>query len=226
MRIGIDAHIILPEREKEDPEQARFCKNIIKALLAVDKKNEYVLFFDSAMRDTREFHRKNVKIAHFPFLRYKAFLPFVYSHMMIAAYLTSWRLDVFHSPGGFVPLTYMGRDIVTFHGVPKNRKEAGIFVKSKELGARMALGKILKGADAVIVDSEKDKKVLEKQYKIPVKKIRILSFKSGKINWDKRAKELLKVYQEVVGQRPLYIRGIKKAAAIFPKRRRKDKRKK
>jgi len=225
MRIGIDAHIILPAREKEDPEQARFCKNIIKALLAVDKKNDYVLFFDSEMKDTREFRQKNVTIAHFPFLRYRAFLPFVYSHMMIAAYLASWRLDVFHSPGGFVPLTYMGRDIVTFHGVPKNRKEAGIFVKTRELGAKMALGRILKGADAVIVDSEKDKNNLEKRFKIPAKKIKILPFKPSKVNWKKQARGLLEIYGEVAGQKPLFIRGIRKAATIFPKRRKKIKKK-
>jgi len=70
MRIGIDAHIILPKHKRYDPKIARYTEQLITQLIDSDKKQEHtwVLFFDSRMKNTKKFERENVEIKHFPFV--------------------------------------------------------------------------------------------------------------------------------------------------------------
>lgn len=115
MRIGIGCRTILNPTLGEGAGVGHYTYFLVKHLLAIDHENEYVLFFDSRMQDTAEFHKPNVTVRHFPFYQYKKFLPFSYSHMLITALLLKERLDVFHTPGGMLPLTYPKKSIVTIH---------------------------------------------------------------------------------------------------------------
>ncbi len=121
MRIGIDAHIILPQHKRYDPKIARYTEQLIKYLVEADTQQEHtwVLFFDDRMKDTGKFKQKNVEIKHFPFIQYRTYLPVVYSHMLISAFLRSAKLDVFHSPEGLIPFIYPGKIVTTFHYVPR-----------------------------------------------------------------------------------------------------------
>ncbi|MGH9856273.1 MAG: hypothetical protein ACRD4B_00380, partial [Acidobacteriota bacterium] len=132
MRIGIDAHIILPQHKRYDPRIARYTEQLIAHLLEKDRKKEHtwVLFFDSRMKDTKKFERQNVEIKHFPFVQYRQYLPVLYSHMLISAFLRAARLDVFHSPEGLIPFMYPGKIITSFHYVPKGERESNIFVRT------------------------------------------------------------------------------------------------
>ncbi len=96
----------------------------MKSLLALDRTNQYVLFFDYRTTDTREFEQGNVTIRRFPFSQYKKFLPFSYSHLLIAAFLGRAKLDLYHSPANVVPYTYTAPSVITVHdlAIYKNRK--------------------------------------------------------------------------------------------------------
>lgn len=115
MRIGIGCRTILNPTLGEGAGVGHYTYFLVKHLLDIDHDNEYVLFFDSRMQDTTEFHKPNVTVRHFPFYQYKKFLPFSYSHMLITALLLKERLDVFHTPGGMLPLTYPKKSIATIH---------------------------------------------------------------------------------------------------------------
>src|SRR3989344_7219031 len=121
MRIGIDAHITLKEHKRYDRRIARYTEDLILNLIDSDTKKEHtwVLFFDSRMKNTKKFERENVEIKHFPFVQYRKYMPVLYSHMLISAFLTAARLDIFHSPEGLIPFMYPGKIITTFHYVPK-----------------------------------------------------------------------------------------------------------
>ncbi len=199
MRIGIDAHIILPKHKRFDPKIAKYTEELIMKLLEADKKEEhtFVLFFDSRMKDTKKFTygkgdkpRPNVEVRYFPFVQYRAYLPVVYSHMLISGFLTAARLDVFHSPEGLIPFVYPGKIITTFHYVPRGALESNLFVRSFMLGARVAFTQLCRRAWRIIVSKESDKKLLVERHGYPGKQVVVMPNLS-------EVKKLLMIYREV-----------------------------
>jgi len=200
MRIGIDAHIILPQHKRYDPKIAAYTEQLIEKLVAADTKKEHtwVLFFDSRTENTKKFERSNVEIKHFPFIQYRTYLPVVYSHMLISSFLTAAGLDVFHSPEGLIPFIYPGRIITTFHYVPSGEIESNLFVRTFMLGARVAFWQLCKRAKRIIVPTEADKKRLVERHGYGAE--RTIVQETAKLNtggWKKHSEQLLKLYEEV-----------------------------
>lgn len=206
MRIGIDAHIILPSHKRYDPHIAKYTEDLILQLIGADKKKEHtwVLFFDSRMENTSRFAGKNVEIKYFPFIHYRRYLPVLYSHMLIASFLTAARLDVFHSPEGLIPLAYPWKIITTFHHVPRGESESNIFMRALMLGARTAFAQLLKRAQRIIVSTEEHKRLLTELHGYPADYVVLLPSKDLQAkDWPKHVKRLMQVYKEVeAGQAP------------------------
>ncbi len=122
MRIGIDCRTILDETAREKAGIAHYTYYLVRTLLEIDKENEYVLFSgqntspsviasvakqsqgDRRVRRWRTRDDKHAEIQHFRFSLYKKFLPYVYSHILIANQIKKAKLDVYHSPANIVPL--------------------------------------------------------------------------------------------------------------------------
>ena|SRR3989344_663328 len=208
MRIGIDAHIILPQHKRYDPKIARYTEALITNLVEADREQEHtwVLFFDERMKNTDKFtrlpngqQRKNVVVKHFPFIQYRTYLPVVYSHMLISAFLRSARLDVFHSPEGLIPFVYPGKVVTTFHYVPRGESESNLFVRTFMLGARTAFAQLCRKARRIIVMKPGDKKLLIERHKYPAERIVVMEDDDHEqVDWPRRVKELVKLYQEVI----------------------------
>lgn len=202
MRIGIDAHIILPEHKRYDPNIARYTEQLITHLLEHDLKKEHtwVLFFDSRTKDTKKFEASNVVIKHFPFVQYRKYLPVVYSHMLISSFLTAARLDVFHSPEGLIPFIYPGKIVTSFHYVPKGESESNLFVRTFMLGARTAFAQLCKRAKRIIVNRRADKALLVKHHGYPEDQIVVLEADNlEQVDWKRSVEKLMKVYKDVAG---------------------------
>ncbi len=200
MRIGIDAHIILPQHKRYDPKIARYTEQLITQLVDADKKKEHtwVLFFDSRMKDTKKFERENVEIKHFPFVHYRQYLPVVYSHMLISSFITGARLDIFHSPEGLIPFMYPGKIVTTFHYIPRGKSESNLFVRTFMLGARTAFAQLCRRARRIIVNRRSDKVLLADRHGYPQDKIVVMEMEDiERVDWGKRTKELMKTYKEV-----------------------------
>lgn len=200
MRIGIDAHIILAKHKRYDPKIARYTQHLIEHLLEADTKQEHtwVLFFDNRMTNTKKFARPNVEIKHFPFIQYRQYLPVVYSHMLISAFLRSARLDVFHSPEGLIPFVYPGKIVTTFHYVPKGESESNLFVRTFMLGARVAFAQLCRRARRIIVNRPSDKKLLVEKHSYPADQVVVIEAEDlDHVDWQKQAKQLLKLYETV-----------------------------
>lgn len=200
MRIGIDAHIILPKHKRYDPKIARYTEQLIDHLLEADKKKKHtwVLFFDSRMVDTKKFAQPNVEIKHFPFVQYRKFLPVVYSHMLISAFLRSAHLDVFHSPEGLIPFVYPGKIVTTFHYVPKGESESNLFVRTFMLGARVAFSQLCKRAKRIIVNTHSDKKLLVEKHNYPADRVVVIEAEDlDHADWQEQARQLMKLYEKV-----------------------------
>lgn len=218
MRVGIDAHIILPKHKRYDPKIARYTEQLITHLLDADKKQEHtwVLFFDDRMKNTKKFERPNVEIKHFPFVQYRKYLPVVYSHMMISGFLITARLNVFHSPEGLIPFVYPGKIVTTFHYVPRGESESNVFVRTFMLGARVAFAKLCRRASYIIVNGRADKRLLVEKHKCGAAQVVVMENDDlERVDWSRRVKELMGLYRQV---------GVKKKR-IKAKRNKKRKRK-
>lgn len=197
MRIGIDAHIILPKHKRYDPIIARYTEQLIIHLLEADEAGEHtwVLFFDNRMENTKRFEKKNVVIKHFPFVQYRKFLPVLYSQMLISSFITTARLDVFHSPEGLIPSLYPGRIVTTFHYVPQGKVESNIFVRTFMLGARAAFAQLCRRAYKIIVNTRSDKKLLISAHKCKEDQVVVMEMDDiNQVDWALRVKELMEVY--------------------------------
>ena len=206
MRIGIDAHIILPQHKRYDPKIARYTDNLIQNLIEADEKKEHtwILFFDSRMKDTKKYEASNVEVKHFPFIHYRKYLPVLYSHMLISGFLRSANLDVFHSPEGLIPFLYPGRIVTTFHYVPKGKGESNLFVRTFMLGARAAFSQLCKRAKRIVVDKYVDKKLLSEVHGYPEERVVVMEENDlDQVDWTKRVEHLMKVYNEVAKESAL-----------------------
>lgn len=172
MRIGIDCRTILNPKGGEGAGVGHYTYYLVKNILQVDKKNEYFLYFDWRVADTREFVQPNVRIKHFPFSQYNKFLPFAYSHMLITAYLMKEGLDVFHSPITSLPLTYLKKEIITVHDLAIY-KNPGWF-PSQIFSTKLLVPQSLRKANKIIAVSESTKDDLQEIFNIPAKKIKVI----------------------------------------------------
>lgn len=176
MRIGIDASTILNPERGEAVGIGHYTFMLIRHLLKMDEdfkagKNEYVLFFDNRVRkkDIERFKIKGVKISSFPFSSYQKYLPVFYSEVFINAMFSREKLDILHSPGGFIPLTYRGKTVVTASDLAIH-KFGDMFPRYQRLSASFTRS-ILSKASAVITNSLASKKDVEDFFGIPASKI-------------------------------------------------------
>lgn len=209
MKIGIDAHIILPQHKRYNPKIAEYTEDLITQLMKSDaaKEHTWVLFFDQRMQGTDKMKQleklfakkfgkewgEQVVIKHFPFVQYRKFLPVVYSHMLVSSFLTAARLDVFHSPEGLIPYLYPGKIVTTFHYVPRGVGDSNIFTRTFMLGARPAFAQLCKRASRIIVNKKADKKILVDRHGYPEDRIAV--FEKGDV------KKLIKLYEDVVARK-------------------------
>lgn len=148
--------------------------HLVKALLQVDRKNEYVLYFDHRMPVSvvDDFAQANVTVRRLPFSRYRKFLPFAYSHVLLAAFLTRDQLDVFHAPANVMPLSYNRPTVVTVHDLAIY--EHPEWFPSQGTSTRLLVPQTLKKSVAIIAVSQATKQDIRTVFKVSPKKITVI----------------------------------------------------
>lgn len=172
MRIGIDCRTILNPKLGEGAGVGHYTYYLVQHLLRIDKKNEYFLYFDHRVPDTKEFEQKNVRIKQLPFSQYNKFMPFAYSHMLISAYLLKHNLDVFHSPITSLPLTYPKKCVVTVHDLAIYKNPS--WFPGQIFSTKLLVPRSLSAADHMIAVSESTKNDLKELFNVPAKKVSVI----------------------------------------------------
>jgi len=168
MKIGIDARIIND-----------YVKYLIKSLLRYDKHDQYILFFDSRVSH-KDAHKiagkhKNVKIKYFPFSRYRRFIRYAYSQILVSVFLKKQHLDLLHATAGTMPIIYRGKKILNLWRI------------ETKFRGRVLQKNIAKSASNIIVPSNSLKKELVTSYKIKPERIIVLKEKPSAV-------EILRIY--------------------------------
>lgn len=156
MRIGIDARTILSPEKGDAIGAGHYTYQLIRHLLEIDQKNEYVLFFDFRVRekDIKKFTKPNVKIKFYPFSDYKKYLPGMYNEILGTATLQRENLDVLHSTSytSRIPSGYQGKTVVTFQDMIMYHAPQYL-PQVKRLRERTVAKLMAKKADRIIASS-------------------------------------------------------------------------
>lgn len=152
MRIGIDCRTILHPELGEKAGVGHYTYYLVRSLIEHDHDNEYVLFFSHRPNPFKELEQPNVTLKHIPFSRYKRFLPFSYSHLLIAAVIKQAGVDVFHSPANVLPLTFTGRAVITVHDLAIYKHPE--WFPSQVFSTRLLVPQSLKKATRIIAVSQ------------------------------------------------------------------------
>lgn len=181
MRIGIDCRTILNPGYGESAGVGHYTYYLVNNLLRVDKKNEYVLFFDNLLSKVAAEKlidgAPNIKPRFFPFHQYKHFLPFAFSHLLVAGAIEREKLDVFHSPAYTLPLAYKGKSVVTVHDLAIYKNPEWFpskFLVGQSFSTKKLVPESLKKATKIIAVSEHTKDDITKIFKIKPEKIKVV----------------------------------------------------
>lgn len=181
MRIGIDCRTILNPGYGENAGVGHYTYFLVSNLLKIDKKNQYVLFFDNLLSknaaESMIAGSSNAAIRFFPFHRYKHYLPFAFSHILVSAALLKEKLDVFHSPAYTLPLSYKGKSIVTVHDLAIYKHPEWFpkkFLIGQNFSTKTLVPQSFKKAEKIIAVSEHTKKDLKEIFKIKDNKIKVI----------------------------------------------------
>ena len=167
--------------------------NLLKCLLKYDKRNNYVLFFDSRIPHNiaEKYQSKKIQIKYFPFSQYRKYIRQAYSQFLVSAFLAKERLNIFHACAGTMPLIYQGKTVLTLHKL-ETKKALKTLQK-----------KICKKAKKIVVPTENFKKRLCETYKIKSEKVETLaactihkSFKHKSC-----AEQMIKIYREITAKK-------------------------
>ncbi len=174
LRIGIDCRTMLNPISGERAGVGHYTFHIVKALLEIDRDNEYVLYFDHRMPRavTDNFENSQVTTRRLPFSRYSKLLPFAYSHLLFASWLTRDRLDVFHATANVMPLTYTKPAVVTVHDLAIY--EHPEWFPTQIASTRLLVPQTLKKARRIIAISAATKRDLRDLFGIPSTKIKVV----------------------------------------------------
>lgn len=161
MRIGLDA------RKINDTGIGRYIACLVDQLLAVDDKNEYVLFFDPKDAGDFEYPKDRVTKIIEPSGKYS-----IGEHFSLPMKANRLGLDVFHSPHYVLPLFMKVPSVVTVHDVIHLLDPAFGFAAREY--ARFMIRSASKRARRVITVSDYTKQRLVQILGVPQEKIRVI----------------------------------------------------
>ncbi|MFZ5982091.1 MAG: glycosyltransferase family 4 protein [Patescibacteria group bacterium] len=177
MKIGIDARTILNPEKGEAIGVGHYTYQLIRHLLKVDTKNEYVLFFDFRVRekDIEKFKQRNVKIKFYPFSDYKKYLPGAYNEILGSATLAKEDLDIIHttSPLSRIPVSYQGKVILTVSDLGAYQVP-DVFPKIKRAKIKTLTSLMTDKAKKIVAVSDSTKEGLKRYLKCPEEKIEVI----------------------------------------------------
>lgn len=170
MKIGID----ISQTAYPGTGVANYTRNLVTALLRMDKKNEYILFFSSLRKKCpmviSDFPNASLKTFKFP----PTLLDFLWNRLHICP--IEWfvgKVDVFLSSDWLQPPTARARKVTTIHDLIVYKHPEGLAKKIIAVQKRK-LAWVKKEADAVICDSLSTKKDATEILGISEKKLRLV----------------------------------------------------
>ncbi len=166
MTIGIDARSLIGKRAGV----GRYLYNLLKGLSAIDKENQYVLYFHEEVKE-RVVDRPNFnqRIIYLPILQNY----FTWTHFRLPPELLAHRTDIFHFPFYTMPLLVSCPSVVTIYDITFHLHPEWFSLKGKVAQTpfcRLAARHV----DRIITCSETSKNDIQRAYSVPDDKIEVV----------------------------------------------------
>lgn len=169
MKIGIDCRTI------SDPSGVgTYTRELVRNLLKIDKHNNYVLFFFAEFSEVTEFNRPNVQIKYLLPIKYKKYLPLIYSHIIAADIIRRAKLDVCLFPANVIPLGYFGKSAVTIHDLAVYKHPEFFPDKLINFDRQVVVPNSLKKAEKIIAVSNNTKNDILSLFNLSEKKLAMI----------------------------------------------------
>jgi len=173
MKIGIDCRKIFDPINNKGAGIERYTFNLVKNLLSIDEKNEYVLFlpykFPQAAIDLIKPNEERIKIVKIKTGK----IPFISRHLIFSLTLYKQHLDLMLFPANIIPLGYQKRSFLFIHDLiiyknPEWFPRGQFFVK------KIVVPQSIKKAEKIFAISQATKKELQDIFNVADKKIEII----------------------------------------------------
>lgn len=171
MRIGIDCRAL----ENSRGGIAQYTFSLVKNILSSDKENQYFLFFNAKYSEKykKYFEQENCSIIYLSKRKLFSRIPFLFNHIWISFLLYYYRLNIFHSLAGIIPLLYFGRSIITIHDLAIFYHQEW-FLKGQWFAKKVLVPFSLKKSRMIIAVSKNTKKEILDLFRISEAKIRVI----------------------------------------------------
>ncbi len=175
MKIAIDCRTILNPGFGEGAGVGHYTYYLVSHLLRLDAENDYVLFFDRRMGEKaiRALigNRPRVEYRFLSFHDYRRYLPGIYQHLLVGAAFAKERPDLLHIPGGNIPVSYVGKTVLTVHDLAISHHPE--WFPSQPIATRLLYPQSLRRASCLLAPSQSVKNDLHALFRIPEGKVSI-----------------------------------------------------
>jgi alpha-1,3-rhamnosyl/mannosyltransferase len=170
MRIGIDASL----GSMLGTGTGRYATRLVQHLLALDRENEYVLYFRE-----RDRGRNPLFPPREPRIRWRvtdAPLTLLRLHLNLPLWLRRDRVDVYHSLGFFLPLLWRGPSLVTIHDIHPvlfGQYWRNLSTRTSYLALRAHIPLALRQASCILTPSRYVKQSIRDRFRVPARRIAV-----------------------------------------------------
>ena len=168
MKIGLDCRSV-----SDSGGIGEYARQLIKNLIKINSRDQFVLFFTDC-QTAENFPRGNAEVEILPLAKFKKYLPFVYSHLLVPLIIRRKHCDLTLFPANIIPFFYFGRSAVVIHDLAVY-KFPELFPDQLLNFDRWALvPRSLKRADKIIAVSASTKKDIVELFAVPTEKISVV----------------------------------------------------
>jgi len=175
MKIGIDCRKIYDPHVNEGAGIERYTYNLVRVLLKIDQRDEFVLFCnnDLSPETIHKLKGNNSRVKVVKLMRFQSKIPIYESHWKISRAMTTENLDLAFFPANQIPLFYRKRAFVVVHDLAIYLHPEW-FPDHQWFSTKIVLPKSFERAEKIITVSRNTKLDLLKLFKLPEEKIEVI----------------------------------------------------
>ena len=111
MKIGVNGRFLIAKQTGVQ----RAASNLVRALIAIDRENEYIIFTGDVQKDNPDWDYPNVTVVGSYIREGNSFRNHWWEQFVLPKLAKKYRVDVLHSPANMAPLFYRGVSVVHIH---------------------------------------------------------------------------------------------------------------
>ena len=111
MKIGVNGRFLVAKRTGVQ----RAAYNLLKALVRVDRENQYVIFTGSEQLDNPDWKWSNVEVIPSGIKGGENLKNYIWEQVSLPRLARKHGVDILHSPANMAPLFYSGKSVINIH---------------------------------------------------------------------------------------------------------------